>query len=176
MGSVAADPPNPAVDAKSSSSGDVPSFSYYANAQSEFKPPPLANGNAFLGDVFSSSKIPCSILSQFFQFDSQAHKYNSADLASTTSPPISAGFYRLEPGPELLYTYTYDEMKILVQGDMQIAQLEAEKGEGKDKIVKEEVNAKAGDTFFFSKGAVIRFRTKEGGLAWFCGQRKRDGA
>ncbi|KAL8950560.1 MAG: hypothetical protein Q9222_003414 [Ikaeria aurantiellina] len=153
MGSTTTESATPAVNDKSGSTGDVPAFGYYAKAQSEFKLPHLANGNAFLGDVFSS-----------------------ADLPSTTSPPISAGFYRLESGPELVYTYSYDEMKILLQGDMQIAQLEAEKGPGKDKLVKEEVDAKAGDTFFFSKGAVIRFRTKEGGLAWFCGQRKRDGA
>ncbi|KAI4190939.1 MAG: hypothetical protein L6R41_000459 [Letrouitia leprolyta] len=129
-------------------------FSYFKNAQSEFQPPHIANGNAFLGDVFSST-----------------------DIGRDT--PISAGFYRLEPGPELVYTYTYDEMKILVDGDMQIAQLKAAPAEGKDgevEIVKEEVDAKKGDTFFFSKGAVIRFRTREGGLAWFCGQRGRDAA
>ncbi|KAL9054579.1 MAG: hypothetical protein Q9206_003479, partial [Seirophora lacunosa] len=74
---------------------------------------------------------------------------------------MSAGFYRLQPGPELVYTYTYDEMKILVEGDMQIAQLAedpAADGEGEGKkgvsLVKEEVDAKKGDTFFFPKGAV----------------------
>ncbi|KAL9599621.1 MAG: hypothetical protein Q9219_003704 [cf. Caloplaca sp. 3 TL-2023] len=139
----------------------VPAFSYYKNAQADFNPPLIANGNAFLGDVFSSS-----------------------DIGRDT--PMSAGFYRLEPGPELIYTYTYDEMKILVKGDMQISQLKApppssSSGESKATIngegmVKEEVDAKAGDVFFFPKGAVVRFRTKEGGLAWFCGQRARDGA
>ncbi|KAI4282881.1 MAG: hypothetical protein L6R38_002601 [Xanthoria sp. 2 TBL-2021] len=132
----------PTSDSKSS----VPPFSYFANAQSEFKPPLIANGNAFLGDVFSSDR---------------------------PTNPISAGFYRLEPGPELIYTYTYDEMKILLEGDMQISQLKDANGED---VVKDEVDAKKGDTFFFPKGAVVRFRTREGGLAWFCGQRGRDGA
>ncbi|KAL9018064.1 MAG: hypothetical protein Q9185_004596 [Variospora sp. 1 TL-2023] len=139
----------------SSSETTVPPFSYYANAQSTFQPPLIANGNAFLGDVFSTS-----------------------DLSRPN--PMSAGFYRLQPGPELVYTYTYDEMKILVEGDMQIAQLasaEDAKGDGKDaEMVKAEVDAKKGDTFFFPKGAVVRFRTREGGLAWFCGARARDGA
>ncbi|KAL9029613.1 MAG: hypothetical protein Q9196_002173 [Gyalolechia fulgens] len=149
-----------AQDTKSATDAARP-FSYYQNAQSDFKPPHIANGNAFLGDVFSST-----------------------DIGRET--PISAGFYRLEPGPELVYTYTYDEMKILVDGDMQIAQLKAapakdgeSTGAGKDgdvELVKEEVDAKKGDTFFFSKGAVVRFRTKQGGLAWFCGQRGRDAA
>ncbi|KAL8998996.1 MAG: hypothetical protein Q9169_002102 [Polycauliona sp. 2 TL-2023] len=134
------------VTESSDSKASVPPFSYFANAQSEFKPPLIANGNAFLGDVFSSDR---------------------------TTSPISAGFYRLEPGPELIYTYTYDEMKILLEGDMQISQLKDANGED---VVKEEVQAKKGDTFFFPKGAVVRFRTKEGGLAWFCGQRARDGA
>ncbi|KAL8853802.1 MAG: hypothetical protein Q9221_001445 [Calogaya cf. arnoldii] len=129
-------------DSKSS----VPPFSYYANAQSEFKPPLIANDNAFLGDVFSSDR---------------------------DTNPMSAGFYNLKPGPELIYTYTYDEMKILLEGDMQISQLKDANGQD---VVKEEVDAKKGDTFFFPKGAVVRFRTREGGLAWFCGQRARDGA
>ncbi|KAI4116569.1 MAG: hypothetical protein LQ345_003034 [Seirophora villosa] len=97
---------------------------------------------------------------------------------------MSAGFYRLQPGPELVYTYTYDEMKILVEGDMQIAQLaedpaaaakgEEEKGtknEGETvSLVKEEVDAKKGDTFFFPKGAVVRFRTREGAEEGACGE------
>ena len=49
------------------------SFEYHENAQKTFKPPLIANENAFLGDVFTSEKN-----------DPQA--------------PISAGFYRLEKG------------------------------------------------------------------------------
>ena len=70
-----------------------------------------------------------------------------------------------------MYTYTYDEMKIIVDGDFQISQPDPEVEGG----VKE-VDAKKGDVFFFPKGAVITFRTRSGGLAWYCGQRKRDGA
>jgi hypothetical protein len=29
---------------------------------------------------------------------------------------VSAGFFRLEKGKELVYPYTYDEMKIIVEG------------------------------------------------------------
>lgn len=65
-------------------------------------------------------------------------------------------------------------MKILLEGDMQIAQLSSEKGEGE--VVKEEVEAKVGDVFFFPKGAVVRFRTRGGGKAWFVGGRARDTA
>lgn len=46
---------------------------HFANAQKEYKPPLIANENAFLGDVYSSDH---------------------------TNPehPISCGFYRLEKG------------------------------------------------------------------------------
>ncbi|CAO1598892.1 hypothetical protein XANCAGTX0491_002648 [Xanthoria calcicola] len=148
MGSTT-EPSEPTAAPTSDSKSSIPPFSYFAGAQFEFKPPLIANGNAFLGDVFSSDR---------------------------PTNPISAGFYRLEPGPELIYTYTYDEMKILLDGDMQICQLQdANSGDG-EAVVKEEVDAKKGDTFFFPKGAVVRFRTRGGGLAWFCGQRGRDGA
>lgn len=81
---------------------------HFAQAQKEYKPPLIANENAFLGDVYSSDQ---------------------------TNPehPISCGFYRLEKGmfpigcfvfqiiwciegTPLVYTYTYDEMKIIVEG------------------------------------------------------------
>jgi len=48
-------------------------MSYYAKAQSDYKPPLIANENAFLGDVFSSEK-------------------------DSPKTPISMGFYRLEKG------------------------------------------------------------------------------
>ncbi|KAL8691082.1 MAG: hypothetical protein Q9218_003609 [Villophora microphyllina] len=156
---------------KKGKEGEEGLFSYVANAQKGYEPPMIANGNAFLGDVFSTTDI------------GRDH-------------PLSAGFYHLAPGPELVYTYTYDEMKILLEGDMQIAQLSSspaptltrpteegksgiKEGEGKggeEGIVKAEVDAKAGDVFFFPKGSVIRFRTRGGGKAWFVGARARDGA
>ena len=49
------------------------SFEYSKSAQTEFKPPLIANENAFLGDVFTSEK-------------------------NDSEKPISAGFYRLEKG------------------------------------------------------------------------------
>ncbi|KAF2017204.1 putative ethanolamine utilization protein [Aaosphaeria arxii CBS 175.79] len=109
---------------------------YYAKAQSSFKPPLVANENAYLGDVYSSDKI-----------DSES--------------PISAGFYRLEKGTPLVYTYSYHEMKIIVEGSFDI---EDETGK--------KVHAVPGDVFFFPKGAKITFSTDDYGLAFFTGQRK----
>ncbi|KAL8699054.1 MAG: hypothetical protein Q9201_006228, partial [Fulgogasparrea decipioides] len=148
MGSITTtDPSQPIpsdehVDVKPTSTDSVPPFQYYANAQMEYKPPLIANGNAFLGDVFSTYHFPSSPpLSAAPLFTHNPHHLkpktktqNSSDL-NRSSAPLTAGFYHLSPGPELVYTYTYDEMKILVEGDMQIAQLgstseQARGGEG----------------------------------------------
>lgn len=81
---------------KSSSKAEKMSlpFTYHANAQTEFKPPLIANENAFLGDV---------------------------SVSTDEAAPLSAGFYRLEKGTPLIYEYTYHEMKIIVDGEFDIS-------------------------------------------------------
>lgn len=69
-------------------------FKHIAGAQTEFKPPLIANENAYLGDVATSTDA---------------------------TAPISAGFYRLEKGTPLVYEYTYHEMKIIVDGEFDIS-------------------------------------------------------
>jgi ethanolamine utilization protein EutQ (cupin superfamily) len=71
-------------------------FTHYSQAQTEFKPPLIANENAFLGDVATSEHLD-------------------------PTAPISAGFYRLEKGTPLVYDYTYHEMKIIVDGEFDIS-------------------------------------------------------
>ncbi|KAF2872942.1 RmlC-like cupin domain-containing protein [Massariosphaeria phaeospora] len=115
-------------------------MTHFAKAQSTFKPPLIANENAFLGDIVSNDKI-----------DSEK--------------PISCGFYRLEKGTPLVYTYTYHEMKIIVEGSFIIS----------DETGKE-VTAVPGDVFYFPKGAKITFKTDDYGLAFYTGQRKEGAA
>ena len=64
-----------------------------------------------------------------------------------------------------MYTYTYDEMKIIVEGEFEISD---ESGQ----VVK----GVKGDVFFFPKGAKVTFKTVNGGLGFFCGQRGKDSA
>lgn len=71
-----------------------PVFKYFPKTQAEFKPPLIANENAFLGDVVTSSD---------------------------GDKPISAGIYRLEKGTPLVYTYTYHETKIILEGEFDIS-------------------------------------------------------
>jgi len=115
-------------------------MTHYPGAQKEFKPPLIAHDNHFLGDVSTSG-------------DEKA--------------PISAGFYHFKPGTPLEYTYTYEEMKIILEGE----------GTLKD-ASGQEVHAKAGDVFYFPKGSVITFSTErpEGVKAFFCGQRAQGAA
>ncbi|RHZ55773.1 hypothetical protein CDV55_100659 [Aspergillus turcosus] len=115
-------------------------FRYHAKAQSTFKPPLIANENAFLGDVYSSE-------------------------TENPDKPISAGFYRLEKGIPLVYEYTYDEMKIILEGQFEIADETGQK-----------VTALPGDVFYFPKGAKITFTTETYGLAFYTGQRKQGAA
>lgn len=115
-------------------------FSLYKNAPVEFKPRLLANENAYLEDIFSSDQV-------------------------NPDKPLSSGLFRLEPGTPLKYTYTYDEMKIVLDGDFTMVD---ETGQT--------ARATKGDHFFFPKGVTVTFTSEEGGLAFYVGQRKRDGA
>lgn len=111
-------------------------FQYHEQAQSKFDIPLLANDNAFLGDIVSSDK-------------------NDADK------PVTAGLFRLKKGEPLKYTYPFDEMKIILEGDYTISDETGQK-----------VTAKPGDVFYFPKGSTITFTTSDYGLAFYVGQKK----
>ena len=38
---------------------------------------------------------------------------------------VTSGFFRLQPGTPLIYTYTYNEMKIILEGDYTITDVTA---------------------------------------------------
>lgn len=86
------------------------------------------------------------------------------------------------------YTYTYHEMKIILEGDFTITLLDSsttsldsttslseqnEEGKGDAQTEGKEaktVKAGPGDVFYFEKGSRIRFETVGGGLAFYVGQ------
>ncbi len=99
-------------------------FKHYAKAQSSFKPPLIANENAYLGDVYSRSvsnlslcpliqPVPRELTSALVRWFYSEH--------IDAEKPVSCGFYRLEAGTPLVYTYTYHEMKIIVGGEFDIS-------------------------------------------------------
>jgi ethanolamine utilization protein EutQ (cupin superfamily) len=86
-----------------------------------------------------------------------ADVHTSKDAAK----PITCGFFRMEKGPALVYDYHYEEMKVIVEGEMIIAD---ETGQS--------VVARPGDVFYFAKGSRITFSSPSYGIGFFCGQRQ----
>ena len=81
-------------------------------------------------------------------------------ISDDKEKPITSGLFKLKAGQSLKYTYTYHEMKFIVDGSFTI---EDETGQ------KETV--KAGDMLYFPKGTEMTFTTDNFGLGFFCGQR-----
>lgn len=127
----------------------TPPFTHLPGIQKTFQPPLISADNAFLGDVTSSG----------------TSKLSHVQPCPDDSAPISAGFYRQEKGTPLTYTYTYHEMKIIVEGEFDIQDSTGHK-----------VHAVPGDVLYFPKGSTITFSSPTYGLGFFVGQRKEGGA
>ena len=86
-------------------------------------------------------------------------------VSEDSDKPITSGLFHLKAGESLKYTYTYHEMKFIVEGSFVI---EDETGQ------KETVSA--GDLLYFPKGTAMKFTTDNYGLGFFCGQRSEGEA
>ena len=69
-------------------------------------------------------------------------------ISDDKEKPITSGLFKLKAGQSLKYTYTYHEMKFIVDGSFTI---EDETGQ--------KVEAKPGDLFYFPKGTAVPFTT-----------------
>jgi uncharacterized cupin superfamily protein len=85
-----------------------------------------------------------------------ADVHSSEDKLKT----ITCGFFRMEKGPALIYDYDYEEMKIIVEGEMTITDETGVR-----------VNVTPGDVLYFAKGSRITFESPSFGIGFFCGQR-----
>lgn len=88
------------------------------------------------------------------------------DIVASDDPdaPIACAFFRIEQGEPLTYTYTYDEAKIILEGQMTI-------DDGQQKV-----KAEAGDVVFLPEGVTVTFSSQNSGTAFTCGQREGDSA
>jgi ethanolamine utilization protein EutQ len=78
---------------------------------------------------------------------------------------MCSGFFELKHADEpLLYVYNYDEMKVVLEGEMLL--------ENKD--TGQKLVARAKDAIFFPKGSRIYFSTPSYALAFYCGDRTAD--
>lgn len=85
------------------------------------------------------------------------------DVIASTDPEktIVAGFFRMEKSDKPLeYYYHYDEMKIIVEGEILVSD-----------ETDQQVHAKVGDVLYFEKGSTITFQSPSMGIGFFCGQR-----
>lgn len=79
--------------------------------------------------------------------------------------PITCGFFRIENSPEpLVYTYDYDETKIILDGVITVS-------DGQNTV-----EATEGDVLLLPKGVTVSFTTESEGTAYVCGARPRDTA
>jgi len=99
----------------------------------------VADVAAWLGDVFVSQPV------------SDRNK----------NQPLCAGFFHLEAGKPLDYTYDYEEMKIVVEGEFNITEVKTGN----------KYNCKPGDVLYFADGDHIIFETPKRAVGFFCGQR-----
>jgi len=84
------------------------------------------------------------------------------DFANSAVPgkEMTAGLFRMNAGQPLTYIYTYEEVKLILDGEFLLTD-----GTG------QKVVAKAGDLMHFPKGSRIIFDTLSTALGYFCGQR-----
>lgn len=130
------------------------SFVYLAQAQSTFKPPLIANENAFLGDV-ASRYAPTLLHRHYGRMIMLTSELVNRITPTNPSPAASSASKK---GTPLVYEYAYDEMKIILEGEFAISD---ESGQA--------VKARPGDVFYFPQGSRITFTTESGGLAFFVG-------
>ncbi len=82
-------------------------------------------------------------------------------MSNSEQAPITAGFFRMEAGAPLEYTYSYDECKLMLEGEMTLTD--------KDGAT---VTLQPGDVVFFDVGTTITFSSASSGTAFYVGQRK----
>lgn len=81
--------------------------------------------------------------------------------SNNNSAPITCGFFKMEAGNPLEYTYSYDECKIMLEGEMTVTEKNGET-----------VNMKPGDVIYFDSGTTVTFSSNSKGTAFYVGQRK----
>ncbi len=82
-------------------------------------------------------------------------------LSNPDGSVMSAGFFELTASDPLVYTYTYDEMKVVVQGEFILT----------DQRTGDVTHGKERDVLFFPKGTTVKFETPDYALGFFTGHR-----
>ncbi len=82
-------------------------------------------------------------------------------LSNPGGSAISSGFFELKASEPLVYEYTYDEMKVVIQGEFILT----------DQATGDVTRAKERDVLFFPKGTTVKFETPDYALGFYTGHR-----
>ena len=82
-------------------------------------------------------------------------------IANPGGAELCGGFFELLAGAPLDYEYTYDEMKVVVEGEFHLTDLDSG----------QQVVARPKDVLFFPKGCRVRFETPDRALGFYTGHR-----
>ncbi|WP_212747203.1 cupin domain-containing protein [Streptomyces montanus] len=74
---------------------------------------------------------------------------------------ICSGFFELFRSEPLIYEYTYDETKFVVEGEFVLT----------DMATGQVVHAAQGDVLFFPKGTTVKFETPGHAIGFYAGHR-----
>ena len=88
---------------------------------------------------------------------------SEVQASDSDTAPMTCGFFKMEAGNALEYTYNYDEFKILLEGELTISEKDGETA-----------TMNCGDVIFFEKGTTVTFSSNSSGTAFYVGQRRRD--
>ena len=81
-------------------------------------------------------------------------------ISEDADKAITAGLFRIEAGESMTYTYTYHEIKLIVDGEVHITDCTGET-----------VVGTKGDLFYFPDDCEVTFWTPTFGVGYFVGQR-----
>ncbi|MXG89217.1 cupin domain-containing protein [Nocardioides flavescens] len=97
--------------------------------------------------------------------DSTGDGYIADVYENPEGSAMCSGFFELKATDDpLVYEYTYDEMKVVLEGEFLLENLDT----GQQSV------AKAKDAIFFPAGSRIAFSTPDHALAFYAGTRKAD--
>lgn len=82
-------------------------------------------------------------------------------LSNPEGAAISGGFFELRASAPLVYEYTYDEMKVVIQGEFILT----------DQATGDVTHARERDVLFFPKGTTVKFETPDYALGFYTGHR-----
>lgn len=119
----------------------------------------MAGGPSEVPEEFRMQHLPGAQEMEIAPWDDEGTPAFFEDVITNNNSdaPMTCALFRMEAGEDLVFTYDYDDIKIMLEGSMTIS-------DGESTITAEE-----GDVLFFPSGSTITFSSDDYGLGWACG-------